>query len=172
MPAFAAQLEGLAQAMPQPGSSTGETSAVWGPFSPDIQEPLWAQLQSGVVANLSQGDNQVTISLTPPNMGQIQLSLQLNGQDLAVTAVATRPEVAAMANQSMPQLAEALAQQGLVLTQFQVHVQGQPGSPVAPVAASTRQKGSEPEGQSLHAVPPPRRRSEPFCLSSENQDEG
>ena len=146
MPAFAAQLEGLAQAVPQPGSSTGETSAVWGPFSPDIQEPLWAQLQSGVVSNLSQGENQVTISLTPPDMGQIQLSLQLNGQDLAVTAVATRPEVAAMANQAMPQLAEALAQQGLVLTQFQVHVQGQPGSPVTSVAASTRQKGSEPEG--------------------------
>ncbi len=147
MPAFAAQLEGLTQAMPQPGSSTGNASTVWGPFSPDIQEPLWAQLQSGVVSNLSQGENQVTISLNPPDMGQIQLSLQLNGQDLAVTAVATRPEVAAMANQGMPQLAEALAQQGLVLTQFQVHVQGQPGSQVAPVAAGTRQKGSEPEGK-------------------------
>ncbi len=147
MPAFAAQLEGLTQAMPQPGSSTGNASSVWGPFSPDIQEPLWAQLQSGVVSNLSQGENQVTISLNPPDMGQIQLSLQLNGQDLAVTAVATRPEVAAMANQGMPQLAEALAQQGLVLTQFQVHVQGQPGSQVAQVAAGTRQKGSEPEGK-------------------------
>ena len=134
--------------MPQPGSSTGNASTVWGPFSPDIQEPLWAQLQSGVVSNLSQGENQVTISLNPPDMGQIQLSLQLNGQDLAVTAVATRPEVAAMANQGMPQLAEALAQQGLVLTQFQVHVQGQPGSQVAQVAAGARQKGSEPEGNS------------------------
>jgi flagellar hook-length control protein FliK len=99
-----------------------------------------------MTANLSQGENQVTISLNPPELGHIQLSLNLSGQELAVTAVATRPEVAALANLGVPQLIQALAQQGLVLTQFQVRLQDQPTGQIAPVVAGARQKGSEPGG--------------------------
>jgi len=148
MPAFASQLQGLTQGVPDPGSVSGETGPVYRPFSPEIQESLWTQLQSGITSNLRQGENKVTISLNPPDMGQIQISLQLNGQELAVTAMATRPEVAAMANLQMPQLIQALAQQGIVLTQFQVHVQDQPAGQIAPVAAGPRAKGGEPGGSS------------------------
>jgi flagellar hook-length control protein FliK len=148
LPAFAAQLQGLTQGVPDPGSVSGETGPVYRPFSPEIQESLWTQLQSGITSNLGQEESQVTISLNPPDMGQIQISLQLNGQELAVTAMASRPEVAAMANLQMLQLIQAIAQQGIVHTQFQVHVRDQPAGQIAPVAAGPRTKGGEPGGSS------------------------
>ena len=148
LPSFAAEFQGLTQGLPNSGAAWGSTGPFWRPFSPELQESLWNQLQAGVTANLGQGESQVTISLNPPELGQIKLSLQLSGQELAVTAVATRPEVAEMAGLGMPQLVQALAQQGLVLTQFQVHLQDQPTGQVAPVAAAPRGKGGEPGGSS------------------------
>ena len=100
-----------------------------------------------MVLNLRQGENQVTISLNPPDMGQIQLSLQLNGQDLAVTAVATRPEVAAMANQGIPSWPRPWPSRGWSLPSSRSMSRVSPASQVAQVAAGTRQKGSEPEGK-------------------------
>jgi flagellar hook-length control protein FliK len=146
LPTFAAQIQGLTQGLGEAGAPLGDAAPVWRPLTPEVQESLWTQLRSGVASNLSQGDSQVTISLNPPELGQIQLSLHLSGQELAVTAVATRPEVAALANLGVPQLLQALAQQGMVLTQFQVRVQDQPAGQIPPVAAGARQKGSEPGG--------------------------
>lgn len=148
LPSFAAELQGLTQGLPDSGGAGGQTGPVFTSFSPEIQESLWSQLQTGVTANLGEGQSQVTISLNPPELGQIQLSLQLSGQEVAVTAVATRPEVAEMASQGVQQLVQALTQQGLVLTQFQIHVQDQPTGQVAPVASASRGKGGEPGGSS------------------------
>jgi flagellar hook-length control protein FliK len=99
-----------------------------------------------VVSNLNQGENRVTLSLNPPSLGQVELTLHLSGQELAVTAVATRPEVAELASLGMPQLLQALAQQGLVLTQFQVRLQDQPERPISPILAGAREKDGEPKG--------------------------
>jgi flagellar hook-length control protein FliK len=111
-----------------------------------MRESLWSQVQSGVLTNLGQGESQVTLNLNPPELGQIQLTLHLSGQELAVTALATRPEVAEVANLGVQQLLQALAQQGLVLTQFQVRLQDQPERLLTPALAGVREKGSETGG--------------------------
>jgi flagellar hook-length control protein FliK len=139
---FPAELQGITLR----GGGTAplsDTGATWRLMSPEVRESLWTQLQSGVTSNLSQGENQVTLNLNPPQLGQIQLTLNLSGQELAVTAVASRPEAAELASLGMPQLVQALAQQGLVLTQFQVHVQDQSERPVSPILAGDREKGGE-----------------------------
>jgi flagellar hook-length control protein FliK len=125
-----------------------DAGPAWRLLPPEAQKSLWTQLQSGVTANLNQGENRVTLNLNPPDMGQIQLTLNLNGQDLAVSAVATRPEVAELAAMGMPQLVQALAQQGLFLTDFQVRLQDQPERPVSSVLAGARDKENAPGGNS------------------------
>jgi flagellar hook-length control protein FliK len=146
LPPFSDLLQGAAQGMTGFGGPLGAGGLAWRPLTPEAQASLWTQLQSGVTANLSQGESKVTISLNPPELGQLQLTLQLNGQELAVSALASRPEVAAVANLGLQQLTQALAQQGLVLTQFQVNLQGQPTSQVTPVVASPRGKGGDTGG--------------------------
>lgn len=121
-------------------SSTGPR---WNPVAPEVRESLWSQLQSGIISNLQPGENQVSLRLNPPEMGQIQLTLNLSGQELAVTAVASRPEIAELAAQGVQQLLQALAQQGLVLTQFQVRLQDQPQGLTALAQAGGKEKSGE-----------------------------
>jgi flagellar hook-length control protein FliK len=148
IPTFAAELQGVAQATTGGTAPLSDAGPAWRLLPPEAQESLWTQLQSGVTANLNQGENRVILNLNPPDMGQIQLTLNLSGQDLAVSAVATRPEVAELAAMGMPQLVQALAQQGLFLTDFQVRLQDQPERPVSPVLAGAREKGNAPGGNS------------------------
>ncbi len=129
-------------------AALSNTAPLWNPVAPEVRESLWSQLQSGIISNLQPGENQVSLRLNPPKMGQIQLTLNLNGQELTVTAVASRPEVAELANQGVQQLMQALAQQGLVLSQFQVRLQDQPQGLITNVAhASGRDKPGESGGE-------------------------
>lgn len=126
----------------------------WRPLSPEVRESLWSQIQSGITANLTPGESQVSLNLNPPELGHLQLNLRLVGQELTVVAVATRPEVAELATQGVQQLLQSLAQQGLLLTQFQVRLQDQPLAQTGPGFAGTREKS----GDSGEKFPPPSRR--------------
>ncbi|MFZ2089185.1 MAG: flagellar hook-length control protein FliK [Desulfobaccales bacterium] len=145
LPAFQAELQGLSQPLASSGPLAAAAPA-WRLLSPEVRESLWTQLQSGVTTNLGQGENRVTLNLNPPELGQIQLTLHLSGQEVAVTALATRPEVAEIATQGVQQLLQALAQQGLVLTQFQVRLQDQPERLMPPALTGVRGKGNETGG--------------------------
>lgn len=146
--AFATEFQGLTQGTAGTAGPLSETGSSWPTLPPEVRESLWTQLQDGITTNLDQGENKVTINLNPPELGKIQLTLNLSGQDLSVTAVASRPEAAQLASMGMPQLVQALAQQGLVLTDFQVRLQDQPDRQISPVLAGTRDKGRASGGQS------------------------
>ena len=156
LPAFAAELLTFNPNVSGTGAPSSSTGPAWPSFAPEVRAALWSQLQSGIMSNLQPGENQVNIKLNPPEMGQIQLTLNLSGQDLAVIAVASRPEVAELATQGVQQLLQALAQQGLVLTQFQVRLQEQPGVLTSSLLAGNREKNS---GSEERFPPPSRRRS-------------
>jgi hypothetical protein len=154
VPAFAAELLTFNPNVAGTGAPLSSTSPAWHSFAPEVRAALWSQLQSGIISNLQPGESQVSLKLNPPDLGQIQLTLNLSGQELAVTAVASRPEVAEMATQGVQQLLQALAQQGLVLTHFQVRLQEQPGVQTSSLLAGNREKNSE----SGEKFPPPSRR--------------
>jgi len=141
--AYATDPQALLQAGANPAGALTSTTPAWQTLSPEMRASLWSQVQTGVLTNLSPGVSQVSLKLNPPELGQIQLTLVLTGQELAVTAVATRPEVAELANQGLNQLLQTLAQQGLVLTQFQVQVKEAPGLQMPPTFASARDKGAD-----------------------------
>ena len=154
LPAFAAELLTFNPNVAGTGAPLSSTSPAWHSFAPEVRAALWGQLQSGIISNLQPGESQVSLKLNPPDLGQIQLTLNLSGQELAVTAVASRPEVAEMATQGVQQLLQALAQQGLVLTHFQVRLQEQPGVLSSSLLAGNKEKNSE----SGEKFPPPSRR--------------
>lgn len=52
----------------------------------------------------------------------MELTLSLQGERLVVQALVSRPEVAELARTQVEHLIQALARQGLTLSQFQVHV--------------------------------------------------
>jgi flagellar hook-length control protein FliK len=144
--AFGAEFQGVTQGASGGAAPLSATGSTWRLLPPEVRESLWTQLQAGITTDLGQGENKVTLNLNPPELGQIQLTLNLKGQDLSVTAVATRPEAAELASLGMPQLVQALAQQGLVLNDFQVRLQ--PDRPIAPVLAGTRDKSNGPGKES------------------------
>jgi hypothetical protein len=131
----------LAQAGEWPsgaGAAPGAAAATAPYLTPEVKEGLWAQLQAGVVDNLRPGENRVSLQLTPPELGEVQLTLNLKGEFVQVVAVTARPEVAQIAAAQVQQLAQALNQQGLVLSQFQVQIQEAPGRPMVAAASAQR----------------------------------
>ncbi len=150
LPAFTGQLP-MFNPNVNGAAALSNTAPLWNPVAPEVRESLWSQLQSGIISNLQPGENQVSLRLNPPKMGQIQLTLNLNGQELTVTAVASRPEVAELANQGVQQLMQALAQQGLVLTHFQVRLQDQPQGLTTVAQSGGREKPGESAGERFPA---------------------
>ncbi len=94
-------------------------------LTPEAREALWSQVQSGILGNLRPGENQVSLTLNPPDLGKLDLTLSLRGQTVEVTAITSHSAVAEAAAAGVQQLAQALNQQGLILTQFQFHHQDQ-----------------------------------------------
>jgi flagellar hook-length control protein FliK len=104
-------------------ASGGSSSAVNSLLTPEAREALWSQVQTGVLGNLRPGENQITLTLNPPEMGKLNLTLNVKGAMVEITATATHPAVAEAATAGVQQLAQALNQQGLILTQCQFHLQ-------------------------------------------------
>ncbi len=134
---------------------TGVPGAAGGPapsvnsylLTPEAREALWSQVQSGVLGNLRPGENQVTLTLNPPDLGKVNLTLNLKGEMVEVTAITTHSAVAEAATAGVQQLAQALNQQGLILTQFRFHhqdeAQGQPSLNFSQTPGDQRQAGKK-----------------------------
>jgi len=144
VPSFAADLQAAAPNWVGSGAPLAYANPAWEVLTPEVRESLWSQLQSGIITNLGPGETKVNVSLNPPELGQIQLTLHLTGQELSITAVTSRPEVAELANLGVRQLLQTLAQQGIVLTQFQVQPRVLPARQDSFVAMNGRQRGNEP----------------------------
>lgn len=131
-------------------------------LTPEARESLWSQVQTGVLGHLRPGENQVTLTLSPPEMGKLHLTLNLKGETVQVTAVTSHQAVAEAGAAGMQQLAEALNQQGLTLTQFQFQHQdeaakGQTQYAFSQNSGEQRQAGSK-EDTDQREQPAPRQR--------------
>lgn len=144
------------------GASGGSPSAVNTLLTPEAREALWAQVQTGVLGNLRPGENQVTLTLNPPEMGKLHLTLNVKGEMVEVSATATHQAVAEAGTAGVQQLAQALNQQGLTLTHFQFHHQDeapkQSNLAFFQNSGDQRQSGQkDPDNWEQPANPQPRR---------------
>jgi len=145
-----------------PGATGAPGQSVNAYLTPEAREALWSQVQSGVLGNLKPGENQISLTLNPPELGKLNLTLNLKGENVEVTAVATHPGVAEAATAGVQQLALALSQQGLILTQFQFHhqdeAQGQPQLAFSRNSGDQQQTGKKETDRWEQPATPRRRR--------------
>ncbi len=87
----------------------------------------WAEEVSQQVVWSSKNDNgRADLVLTPPQMGRIEISINLNGDQASASFVAQNPVAREALQDAMPRLREALAQSGIQLGQADVSA-GQSG---------------------------------------------
>ncbi len=77
--AFPIELQGLTPGGAGSGAPLSSTLPAWRLLAPEVRESLWSQFRSGIISNLVPGESQVSLSLNPPELGQIQLTLHLSG---------------------------------------------------------------------------------------------
>lgn len=132
-------------------------------LTPEAREALWSQVQNGILGNLRPGENQVTLTLNPPEMGKLHLTLNVKGEMVEVTAISSHPAVAEAGTAGVQQLAQALNQQGLILTQFQFHhqdeaVKDQTNFAFSQTSGDQRQTGKKDNADKWEQPTTPRRR--------------
>lgn len=141
---FLAMLNGDSQVKSDQAAApavTGNPSAATAYLTPEAKEAIWTQVQSGILGNLRPGENQITLTLNPPDLGKITLTLNVRGETVEVTAVTSHAAVAEAATTGVQQLAQALTQQGLTLTHFNFHHQDEAPHGQTQLAFSQNQGG-------------------------------
>ncbi len=81
---------------------------------------IFQQVQSGILQNLSNGAQQLTIDLTPEHLGAVQVRLHLREGELNGMIRAESPEAAKAISEQLAQLRQALEQQGLKVASLDV----------------------------------------------------
>ena len=81
---------------------------------------IFQQVQSGILQNLSNGAQQLTIDLTPEHLGAVQVRLHLREGELNGMIRAESPEAARAISEQLAQLRQALEQQGLKVASLEV----------------------------------------------------
>jgi len=86
-----------------------------------IHEPSWPQQFGEKIVWLARNDQQSAhININPPQLGPIQISLNLSGDQASVTFASPHPEVRQAIESAMPQLKEMLSTAGINLGQSNV----------------------------------------------------
>jgi flagellar hook-length control protein FliK len=89
------------------------------------------QVQSGILKNLGNGVRQLTLRLTPPELGHVQVLLQVHNKELEAVIKTGNQEVSRVVAEQIAHLRETLEQQGLRVTRLEVQTQAEqqhPGS--------------------------------------------
>jgi flagellar hook-length control protein FliK len=92
-----------------------------------LHSPAWPQQLGQQLVMLSQrgGEQKVEIRLNPPELGPLTVSLKVMEQNTQIQFLAANAQVRAAVEQAIPQLREALAEQGIQLGETSVGEQSQ-----------------------------------------------
>lgn len=117
-----------------------------------VTHPDWSQAMSErVVWAAGQQVQRAAIQLDPPELGSLQIKLQISQDQVSVSFVSPHANVRDAVEQSMPRLRELLAEQGLNLSEASVNDQQQGQAQRQPFAfadeeAATRHASSADSG--------------------------
>ncbi|NDY57809.1 hypothetical protein G3N56_13820 [Desulfovibrio sulfodismutans] len=98
--------------MAQAENSQGTNSSV----SSDVLR----QVESGMLKNLGQGANRLTLNLTPDELGSVSVMLTVKDKDVQAVIRAETPEAAKILSENMVKVRESLEQQGLKVSKLDV----------------------------------------------------
>jgi len=116
-PESASFASGLAAASQQRGISTDAQTATAKPAHTET----WPQQFSEKIVWMAKNDQQTAqINISPPQLGPIQITLNLTGDNANVLFASSHPEVRQIIESSLPQLREMLAATGISLGESSV----------------------------------------------------
>lgn len=140
-----------AQAGMKPGEAIQDPGARHTVATP-VASRGWAdEVGQKLVWTASQDNGTAELILTPPQLGRIQVSINLQGDQASASFVAANPLTREALQDAMPRLREILAQSGIQLGQADVgaghnpQAQHQSGSGTRSMASLPRMGGSETE---------------------------
>ncbi|MFD2189675.1 flagellar hook-length control protein FliK [Pistricoccus aurantiacus] len=115
----AAPLQGTGAAMSASGQAASPT------ITAPLQSPQWSQqLGQHLIALTQRGDQQMELRLNPEELGPLSVTLKLSDQGAQAHFLSGHAQVRGLIEQAIPQLRDALAQQGIALGETSVGDQG------------------------------------------------
>lgn len=116
-----------------PPSASASPAATSATLATPFGAPQWSRsLGEHVIALQQRGDQQIELRLNPADLGPLSISLKLGDNAAHLQFFSAHPQVRSAIEQALPQLREALAEQGISLGQTSVGEQHrQPGAPLA-----------------------------------------
>lgn len=124
LPAFAPQTNSLMPATPADGTLPTYTATL----QPDVGTRAWEQALGQQLVHMHHlKQASADLQLHPAGLGPLQVHLQMQGDQVHALFLAQPPALRAAVEAALPQLREALAQQGLALGQAQVGTDGGSG---------------------------------------------
>ncbi|MEZ8822773.1 flagellar hook-length control protein FliK [Vibrio amylolyticus] len=147
-PKDAALAQQIAQAAgQQPGITATRTDAAAQAQAPMPlnREMATDQMAERVQMMMSKNLKNIDIRLDPPELGRMQIRMNMNGDNTAVHFTVSNPQAREMIEQSMPRLREMLAQQGMQLGDSSVQQQSA-GQQQGRYAAQENQQSGQASG--------------------------
>jgi flagellar hook-length control protein FliK len=78
------------------------------------------QVESGILRNMGQGVKQLTLELTPDNLGKLNIMLTVKGKDVQAVIRADSPEAEKVLAENLQQIKQSLENQGLTVSKMEV----------------------------------------------------
>ena len=122
-------------------SATGRVMENAGPLKPQVIIP---QVVEGASNLLRSGSGRVVITLYPPQLGTIDMDIQVRDNKVSMLMLADNHEVKQVLESSLTQLRNALSEQGLQVDRVDVLVQDRSGHEFAGLL---HERGSSAEGR-------------------------
>lgn len=151
--AFSTLLAGAsaaAQAMPTHASNGASAPPPQLPVHTPAGAPGWTEeVSEQVTWAANQKESRADLVLNPPELGRIEVSITINGDQTSAQFMAANPVTRELLEQSLPSLRDSLAQNGLQLSQADVGQSGpQSGQPDGQSGQGRRgQRGPRYPGQ-------------------------
>lgn len=79
-----------------------------------------SQVESGILRNMGQGVKQLTLELTPDNLGKLNIMLTVKGKDVQAVIRADSPEAEKVLAENLQQIKQSLENQGLTVSKMEV----------------------------------------------------
>lgn len=130
-------------------TANNEASTIRAPMG----TPAWQDgLNQQVIQLHQRGDKNIELHLNPADLGPLSISLKVSDNTAQVQFLSPHPQVRHAVEQALPQLREALAEQGINLGQTSVGGQQQQTRDETPSRTPTNQKGEYLTESELESV--------------------
>lgn len=100
------------------GSLAGKTAAKT--FDPTLASRAARQLETGILRNLGQNSKQLTLDLSPDELGKLSVTLTVRDKEVRAVIAADKADTAAMLHEQAAKIKQTLEDQGFKVTKLEV----------------------------------------------------